>query len=134
MFHQNIDHIFTPVEGSSLSFEEHIVKRLMKSADGLVLAALDGTKVVGYAIAEIREPSLVYKREKYGNIIEMAVTASYRRKRVGKKMVDEIFKWFQLENVNRVELQTAAQNVVSNSFWQKHGFAVFRYTLYKEIK
>jgi hypothetical protein len=47
IFHQNIDHIFTPVEGSSLSFEENMVRRLMRSADGLALVALDDAKVVG---------------------------------------------------------------------------------------
>jgi ribosomal protein S18 acetylase RimI-like enzyme len=133
LFHQDIDPIFTPRKGSIPDFEENQVRRLMKSDDGLVLVALDEGRVVGYSLSEIREPSPGYKREKYGTIDEMAVTASYRRRSTGKKMVGEIVKWFQSKNVNRVELQTAAQNVVSNSFWQKQGFTVYRHTLYKSV-
>ncbi|MGA9695319.1 MAG: hypothetical protein WBQ62_02795 [Dehalococcoidales bacterium] len=34
IFHQNIDHIFTPREGATLGFEENYLRRLMKSEDG----------------------------------------------------------------------------------------------------
>jgi ribosomal protein S18 acetylase RimI-like enzyme len=134
LFHQNIDPIFTPREGSIPGFEENQVRRLMKSEDGLVLVALDGIKVVGYSLSEIRGPSPGFKREKYGYIHDTAVTAAYRRKGTGEKMVSEIMKWFKSKKVDRVELQTAAQNLVANSFWQKQGFTVYMHTLYKKIK
>jgi ribosomal protein S18 acetylase RimI-like enzyme len=63
----------------------------------------------------------------------MAVTESYRRKGVGKKMFDEILKWFQFNDIKRLELGTTAQNLIANSFWQKQGFKVLNYTLFREI-
>ncbi len=134
IFHQNIDHIFTPREGSTLGFEENQVRRLMKSADGLVLVALDSLKVVGYSLSEIHPASPGFHREKYGYIHDIAVTASHRRKGIGKIMVTEIMQWFQANNIHRIELNAAAHNVVANSFWQTQGFEIYMHTLYKEIK
>jgi ribosomal protein S18 acetylase RimI-like enzyme len=134
LFHQDIDPIYTSLEGAIPGFIENHLQRCMKSDDGLVLVAVDGTKVVGYSLSEVHRISPGLKREKYGYIDDMAVTASYRRKGIGEKMVAEIIKWFQAKDIKRVELGTTAKNMVANSFWQKQGFTVYRYTLYKEIK
>jgi len=133
IFHQNIDHIFTPHEGSVLGFEENQVRRLMKSEDGLALVVLDGIKVVGYSLAEVHIPNPGFRREKYGYIDDAAVTASHRRKGMGQMMLVEITKWFRANDIKRIELGTLAKNMVANSFWQKQGFTIYRYTLYKDI-
>lgn len=133
LFHQNVDPIFTPREGSIPDFKENQVRHLMKSEDWLALVALDKGRVVGYSLSEIRGSSPGLKREKYGYIDDMGVTASYRRKGIGEKMLAEIMKWFKSKDIARGELQTTAQNVVANSFWQKQGFTVYRHTLYKNI-
>ena len=133
LFHQNIDPIFTPEYNSASDFEGNQVRRFMQSDGGLALVARDGIKVVGYSLSEIREPPPGFKREKYGYVDSMAVTASYRRNGIGEKMLTEIMKWFQSKGINRVELGTAAQNIAANSFWQKQGFTIYRHAFYKEI-
>jgi ribosomal protein S18 acetylase RimI-like enzyme len=133
LFHQDIDPIYTSLEGAIPGFIENHLRHFMESEDGLVLVAVDGTKVVGYSLSEVHRISPGLKREKYGYIDDMAVTASYRRKGIGEKLFAEITKWFQSKDIDRVELGTLAKNVVANSFWQKQGFTVYRYTLYKEI-
>ena len=100
----------------------------------MVLVALGDEKVVGYSLTEIRRISPGLKREKYGYIDEMAVTAGYRNKGIGEKMFTEIMKWFQSKEINRVEIQTTAQNIAANSFWTKQGFEVYSHTLYRDIK
>jgi ribosomal protein S18 acetylase RimI-like enzyme len=131
-FHQQVEPIFIPREGAIPGFEENQVRRLMKSEEGQVLVALDGTKVVGYSLSEIRAASPGFKRGKYGYIHDTAVTASHRRKGIGKMMVAEIMRWFQANNIHRIELNAAAHNVVANSFWQTQGFKIYMHTLYKE--
>ena len=133
IFHQNIDPIDTPIENSIPHYQENHLKRFMKSEDSFVLVALDEGQAIGFSLSYISEPPPGLKRGKFGYIDEMAVTESYRRQGIGVKMVTEILKWFKSKNINRVELGTAAQNVVANSFWQQQGFAPCRYTLYKEI-
>jgi ribosomal protein S18 acetylase RimI-like enzyme len=133
LFHQDIDPIFTFVEDQIPDYIENHLRRFMESKDGLVLVAMDERQTIGYSLSEIRRVTPGLKREKYGYIDQMAVTASYRRLGVGEKIFDEIVKWFKSNDIKRVELGTTAQNVVANSFWQKQGFTVYNYTLYKEI-
>lgn len=134
VFHQNLDPIWTPRENALDGFENVYLQQMIKSDEKLALVALDGVKPVGFALSEIEPPSLGFKREKYGAIEQVAITESYRRKGVGEKLVSEIMKWFKSKNIQRVELETTAQNVLANSFWQKHGFTVYGHKLYKEIK
>jgi ribosomal protein S18 acetylase RimI-like enzyme len=133
LFHQDIDPIWTPLEGSIPGFIENHLRRFMKSEDGLVLVAGDKGKVIGYSLAEIRRISPGLKREKYGYIDEMAVTANYQRRGIGEKMLAEIMRWFQSNDIKRVELGTTTQNLVGNSFWQKQGFTIYMNTLYKNV-
>jgi ribosomal protein S18 acetylase RimI-like enzyme len=133
LFHQDIDPIWTPLEGSIPGFIENHLRRFMKSEDGLVLVAGDKGKVIGYSLAEIRRISPGLKREKYGYIDEMAVTANYQRRGIGEKMLADIMRWFQSNDIKRVELGTTTQNVVGNSFWQKQGFMIYMNTLYKNV-
>ena len=132
-FHQYIDPIFTPREDAVPSFEEEQVWRLMKSKDGLVLIALDKGKAVGYSLSEIEEPPRGLKRDKCGYIYHMAVTASYRRRGIGEKMLDEIMKWFRSKSISRVELDTSTKNHVSKAFWEKNGFTDYMRKLYRQI-
>ena len=132
-FHQDIDPIFTPRDGAVPGFEENQVRRLMKSENGLVLVALDKSRVVGYSLAEIHEPMKGIKLEEFGYVHDVAVTAGYRRRGVGEKMFDEIMKWFHLKNIDRVELEVTARNQVAYSFWKKHGFTDYKHTLYRQI-
>ncbi|HEX9896487.1 MAG TPA: GNAT family N-acetyltransferase [Dehalococcoidales bacterium] len=133
LFHVSIDPIWTPDDNPIPGFIENHLKRFMQSDDWLVLVALDKDRVVGYSLSEIRRNTPGAKRKKYGYIDQMAVTEIYRRHGVGKKMYDEIVKWLQSNDIKRVELGTTAQNLIGNSFWQKQGFTVYMYTLYKSV-
>ena len=133
-FHADIDPIFTPREGVVPGFEQEQVRRLMQSEDGLVLVALDDDQVVGFAFAEIRGPSKVYMLDRYGALDTMAVTAKYRRRGVGERMLDEILKWCRSKGVVRIELEALANNQLGLSFWAKHGFKIWRHRLYLDAK
>lgn len=133
-FHQDIEPIYELNEDSIAGFEQNHLRPFMKSEDKLVLVTLEKGKIIGYSMSEIRRIFPGLKREIYGYIDEMAVTNDYRRKGIGEKMFTKIIKWFQSKDIKRVELGTASQNLIGNSFWQKQGFTACSYTLYKEIK
>ncbi len=132
-FHQDIDLIFTPHDNALAGFEEEQVRRLMKSEDGLVLLALDGEKVVGYSLSEIKDPPRGLKRDKYGYIHHVAVTVNHRRSGIGDKMFYEIIKWFHSKRIDRVELEITTKNQVARSFWEKHGFTDYMRKLYRQM-
>jgi len=102
MFHQNLDHIFTPREGPP-GLRRNQVRRLMKSEEGLVLVAVDNGKVVGYSLAEIRMPNPVSIGE---NMVTSMIRShgSHRRRGIGRIMLVEIMNWFRSNKIRRVEL------------------------------
>ena len=131
--HQDIDPIFEPRENAVPGFEENEVHRLMKSADGLALVALDMGQVIGFSLSEIHGPMKGYKLDRFGIISNMAVTAHYRRKGIGEKMLYEIYEWFRSKNINRVELEVLVNNQPAYNFWNKQGFTDYRHRLYRKI-
>jgi ribosomal protein S18 acetylase RimI-like enzyme len=131
-FHQDIDPIFEPQEGSVPGFEDEI-RRQMISEDGLVLVAIDHGKPVGFSLSEIRDRAKVYKAGRYGVIDTMAVTAHYRHGGISEKMVGETLSWFQSKGIERVELEVLVANQVGYSFWKKQGFTAYRHRLFRQI-
>ena len=132
-FHQEIDPIFTLVDNALEGFTKEMVRRLMKSPDGLVLVALDGEQAVGYSLSEINKSPRGLKRDNYGYVHHIAVTADYRRRGIAEKILGEIMKWFRSKNVKRVELDITTRNQVAYSFWEKHGFTDYMRKLYRRI-
>ncbi len=133
-FHEDIDTIWSPIDDPIPDMTENHLRRFMKSDDGLVLVAIDKKQVVGYSLSEIKRITPGSKRGKYGYVDTMAITAGYRRTGIGEKMFTEIIKWFQSNDIDRVEVQTASQSLGANSFWQKQGFTIFQHNLYKNLE
>ena len=132
-FHQDIDPIVTPLDDARQGFDKEFVTRLMKSKEGLVLVALDDEQIIGFSLSEISDPPKRLKRGKYGYIYTFAITASYRRKGVGEKMLNKIIKWFDTKHIDRIELTATTQNYIGCSFWEKQGFTEFLRLFYKQI-
>ncbi|MFC2038887.1 GNAT family N-acetyltransferase [Chloroflexota bacterium] len=132
-FHIDIEPLFIPNDEAEEGFKEEIVRALMKSEDGLVLVALDKGQAVGYSIAGIEEPPRGSTRREYGCIHHMAVTESHRRTGIAEELFEKILKWLQSRGIDRIELDVMSKNSVSNSFWQKQGFAEFQRRLAREI-
>ena len=115
-FHQRYDPLCVPTEDSESGFEKEMVRRLMASENGLALVALDNDIVVGYGLSKIQDPPRGLKRDNFGYIHHIAVTADYRRQGIGDEMLDEIFDWFGSRGFNRIELDLTAKNEVAYSF------------------
>ncbi len=132
-FSQDIDPIHSPKDDAVSTFIEEYLRPAMKAENSLVLVALDERRAVGYSYSLICEPVNLVKREKYGCIHDVYISAVQRRKGIGEKMLGEIMKWFRSRHIERVELDVMAQNQVASSFWEKHGFMDFQRTLCRRI-
>jgi ribosomal protein S18 acetylase RimI-like enzyme len=132
-FHQKYDPLCIPADGAEAGFEKEMVRRLMEAGDGLVLVAQDGNNTIGYALVEIQEPPRGLKRDILGYIHHLAVTAEYRRKGIGERILSDILEWLHSRDINRVELDLTAENEIAVSFWKKQGYTEFTRKLYREI-
>jgi len=129
-FHKEIDSFFTRSKDGHVKFGE-FVHRQMDSEDSLVLVAVNGKDVIAYSISRISKHPPVFELESYGDIIDLAVTSTDRRRGIGTEMLGKIYEWFKSRGMNRVELRVAVRNQIGYSFWKKHGFQDYIHTLYR---
>jgi len=138
-YHKDLDATIAPGEEffkkgleSTAGFEKEFLRPAMASEKRLVQVAVDGNLAVGYAVAEIQEcPNAEIKQ--CGVINHLHVTPGHRRRGTGKKLYDEMIKWFHSNNISVVQLQLLAKNPLARTFWRKEGFADYQYTWIKRI-
>jgi len=128
-FHEDLDPRYPMANNVRSGYEEHL-RGLLAAKDTLVLVALEGGRVVGVSIAQIKKSSPAFQREKYGFIDEMAVKADCRRRGTGTLMLEKIMEWFRSQHIDMVELDVAATNPVGYPFLKKHGFKPYLHRLY----
>jgi ribosomal protein S18 acetylase RimI-like enzyme len=132
--HKDFDPRFPMREDDHTGFGQHL-RELMGAEETLVLVALDESRAVGFSISQVnRYPPIWVERETYGFIDTMAITSDYRRQGIGEQMLDRIFEWFALQDIDRIELSVSARNQAGYSFWRKHGFKDFIHRLYLDKK
>jgi GNAT superfamily N-acetyltransferase len=128
-FHKDIDVRFPMKDDAVSIFKDHL-KTKVDSEESLVVAAIDNGKITGFAIAGINTYPPIFQKNTYGIIDTMVVSANYRKKGIGEKILIRIFEWFDSRNTTRIELSVASLNQVGYSFWRKHGFEDYVHRLY----
>ncbi|MCQ2011394.1 MAG: GNAT family N-acetyltransferase [Sporolactobacillus sp.] len=68
-----------------------------------------------------------------GYIYHTAVDSNYRRRGVGKQLVDAIINALREEDINKVALVVFATNETGNNFWQKIGFNKREDIIYRNL-
>ncbi len=78
------------------------------------LVAEDGKQIVGFILAEENPP--------LAHIITLDVAPGKRRSGLGSRLLEEIEKHFQFNEVHSVLLETAVDNESGIAFWEHHGY------------
>jgi len=80
------------------------------------------------------ERPLAFLERRYGKIIDLAVTSEYRRRGVGRALVEQACEWFRGQGVDGIELSVAASHDVGRAFWRSLGFAPTLETRYQRLR
>ena len=131
-FHAERDPHFTRAEDGHVHFEKHL-RGLLGSAEWHVLVALDGERVVGYAMGQLARKPPVFKETAYGLISDLVVTAAYRRRSIGQDLLTETVAWFAEHGLRRAEVRVATCNEVAQAFWDIEVFKDFMAMKFIEI-
>ncbi len=120
--HHRLDSRFQYAQRDQQEYIKHTY-RMMKARDARVLVVeVEGTgQIVGYLIGELQPRSLGASRGVYGFISDVFVSASCRRKGVGKALFLEIKHWFTLRGATSLGLYASVANADSQAFWQAMG-------------
>ena len=131
-FHKERDPHFSRATTGHENFAKFVAEHIQNDMS-CVLVAEEKNEIIGYCMASIAKYPPVFEPTKYGTVFDLAVTEKYRRKGIGKRMFEEIERWFSERKIRRIELRVATSNEVSIAFWHKMGFIPYVETVYKEI-
>ena len=87
-------------------------------------------KIIGYIWAIIKRP---IDTGRVGQISELVVTTSHKRKGIGRRLFQSCIDWFRSENVQRVEVNFNVQNPEASAFWARMGFKPFFETRFLDV-
>ena len=129
-FHASRDSYFQRGNNGHYFFIKHVRERIKQPEWNLVLVAEINGSIVGYCLSRILKYLPVFDRNKHGEIIDLSVTAEFRRFHIGKMLVECSLEWFESEKIERIHVSVSVLNEVSTKFWRKMGFQEFKEILY----
>jgi ribosomal-protein-alanine N-acetyltransferase len=94
---------------------EYLLGFSKKWPDGFLVAKI-GNEVIGYAIGE--------KNKESGLIISIALKKEWRRRGIGKRMVEKLLESFKKEGINIIFLHVREENREAINFYQALGFRI----------
>ena len=121
-YHAALDpRTFRPAERGAERYARAILDRL-RDADARVLVAEMDNTVVGYVngvIADITTEMFMPLR--CGLLADIYMQTAYRRRGLGKQLVERLMIWFRSRGVGHFEWQVSAGNREALAFWKALG-------------
>ena len=112
-----------------------IIESMIKDENAKILVAKIENKVVGFACLCVQKKERKgYKVNKIGYIYNLGVDEKYRRKGVGKKLVESAINYFRENGCEAVDLNVFWFNQEALKFYQNLGFDILDVSLRKEVK
>jgi ribosomal protein S18 acetylase RimI-like enzyme len=132
-FHAARDPHFQSSPNAKINFAKFLDESLKDIKKSALFVAELNMRIVGYCLCQLKDYPPVFVQEHYGEILDLAVTATFRNQGIGIKLVNAAKEWFTLNNIPRIELSLAITNEISTKFWRKVGFKPYMELMYKEI-
>jgi ribosomal protein S18 acetylase RimI-like enzyme len=96
------------------------------------VAVGDGNELVGYIATRMTEPHMVLEEPSTLIITDTFVTATHRRRGVGRALVGAVFEHARLDGVTAIDVGTLALDTQAVAFWRGLGFGDWRVLLRHE--
>jgi GNAT superfamily N-acetyltransferase len=123
-FHSVYDPRFRFAPAAQRELERHLVETTRSRDARILLAEADG-RVIGYVLGEVHKRKPLYPMGCYGFISDISITEAWRRRGVGRTLVENLVEWFRMKGVTAIELFVAEANPISMAFWDSMGFGEF---------
>ncbi len=132
VFHSTLDPAFTPSAQWPREYGAYL-RSLMTRDDAIAVVARDAGEIVGYAVGRVTMLPPFFEQRYRGYIHDVFVKPQFRRRGVGRRLVDAILQWLRQQEVLLVEL-TVATNNEAVAFWKRLGFSVYMQQMKKDLQ
>ena len=92
----------------------------------------NNNKIVGYLLGEFKNASWLSK-PKVGNISNFGVSENYRRKGIGKQLMDYFFNICKDKEIQEIRLGVYNKNTSACKFYEDYGFSALQQTMILDI-
>jgi ribosomal protein S18 acetylase RimI-like enzyme len=111
----------------------HSLRQQVHQPESCLLVARTPRLVVGFVSAQhVRSP--LFAEARSGHLLDLYVDVDARRWGVGTALVTACLRWFQQQQIQRVELNVARLNPVGQKFWKKMGFVPYLNVLSRHLE
>ena len=132
-YHAGIDPRLAVRENAEQSFRQFLRRSIGASDDVILLVAESAGEIVGFLIGLIRDQAPVFVRSRHGYIVDIYVEPAFRRKGIGRALVEKATEWFSARGMDHLRLRVSAVNEAGIAFWKGIGFEDYFLELWKEI-
>jgi ribosomal protein S18 acetylase RimI-like enzyme len=131
-YHAELDKAFEP---SPRWHEEYryFIRTLLGRDDALAVVAVADRRLVGYGVGRISLLPGFFARRRRGYIHDVVTSESYRRRGIGRRIVQALLRWMRDVEVSSVELTVAVRNDAAVEFWERMGFSTYMHHMQREL-
>jgi GNAT superfamily N-acetyltransferase len=131
-FHTDLDPDYVRSPDAEENWTRYITEKI-SDEKFRVIVAVDEGKLVGHAVATLRDYPPVFTIKHYGFVQEIAVNEKYQRQGIARQLYAEAEKWLLARGVSRIQINVDSLNLPSRSFWNSVGFEPHTETLIKKF-
>lgn len=131
-YHYAIDKIYKPYQ--KYKGLEKYLKGRVQVKNSILLVAEDGDKLIGFLEGGIEKASNEMIVEKIGIIDNIFVEEKHRKEKIGQKLLNFALKYFNLKNIQYIQINTDARNNTGRGFWKKNNFFEYQINMLKKLK
>jgi ribosomal protein S18 acetylase RimI-like enzyme len=113
---------------------EDYYKKRIKEEKSIAFVAEYEKKIIGYLIGCIKKPEDYRTVKLIAELENMLIEESYRKKGIGKMLINNFIKWVKENKINRIKVSVYDKNTNAIEFYKKTGFTNYSLTLEGEIK
>jgi ribosomal protein S18 acetylase RimI-like enzyme len=99
----------------------------------VIFIALENKKILGMVLGQYFRPLPISKFNKKGYISNLYVHKDYRKRGIGKKLVNRLMRWFKENAVHYISLEIHVKNRVAQKLYKDLGFEDYTIKLTRRI-
>ncbi len=120
--HKNFDRGYSEFVPDVEKIQAAFYARTIRSRRSIMLVAEEDDIIIGFLFGSIASRPPVFKIQKHAFIGDLLVTKNFRRRGIGKILVDEFESWAKGKGVKFMTLAVYPENEAGMAFWKEMGF------------
>jgi ribosomal protein S18 acetylase RimI-like enzyme len=131
-YHAELDDAFAP---SARWHEEYryFIRSLIGRDDALAVVALENRRLIGFGVGRISLLPGFFAQRRRGYIHDVVTRELYRRRGIGRRIVEVLLQWMREADVSSVELTVAVRNEAAVAFWERMGFSTYMHHMKRDL-